>query len=30
MLNMKGVVVQGVYAFTDFLNVTLSYANAAR
>jgi hypothetical protein len=29
-LNMNGFVLQGVYAFTDFLNVTLTYANADR
>jgi hypothetical protein len=29
-LNMKGFVVQGVYAFTDFLNATLTYANGDR
>lgn len=28
--NMKGFVVQGVYAFTDFLNATLTYANGDR
>jgi hypothetical protein len=29
-LNMKGFVAQGVYAFTDFLNATLTYANGDR
>ena len=29
-LNMKGFVVQGAYAFTDFLNATLTYANGDR
>lgn len=29
-LNMNGFVVQGVYALTDFANVTLTYANADR
>lgn len=29
-LNMKGFVVQGVYALTDFANLTLTYANADR
>lgn len=29
-LNMRGVVVQGTYAFTDFLTLNLSYANAER
>ena len=29
-LNMKGFVVQGVYALTDFANLTLTYANGGR
>ncbi len=29
-LNMKGFVVQGSYAFTDFLSFTVTYANADR
>jgi len=29
-LNMKGFVVQGVYAFTDFLSAILTYANGDR
>lgn len=29
-LNMKGFVVQGVYALTDFANITLTYANGDR
>lgn len=29
-LNMKGFVLQGAYAFTDFLTFTLTYANADR
>jgi hypothetical protein len=29
-LNLKGFVAQGAYAFTDFLNLTLTYANGDR